>query len=628
MQVICPGCSSRYKLDDSKIKASGTKVRCPKCTKSFLVYPTSAQDKKEAAPKSPSNEETAPPQSPPPRKEVKTQPPRRQDAETEAPKKKVSAPAAPPPPPPAPPEDEDPFNERTIVSDHQVFTKENLGKLKKDRQQEKREAEASRSEIEESDDPLDDATVAVPEEARSPFRGAAMDPSRAAPPPIQDPGEPEESSEAFRPFGDATLLEIQKMGRKKGGLRLPLKSLAAGLVFVALGAAAYWGWNQWSGGSESQAFVTHNIFRPSGWYEHEPSVYQSVLTQMAALPRDEQESPENRALLAESLILNGLLAGDSNQILSGLGIATSLSVIFPNSPISFYGVSAYAIGQNDVRTIQDLFDRWPESHRDDPEFEVLAIIHFARSGQIEEALRRAQQLLAERPDFVRGKIHSLQVALQNPELAEKILGTEQIESLKTAYRNHRDSIATQVASLPKFYQDTNRLLGDRVQSGPPASQSSAQEKKTLKEESEPVEPESSQAPTADLIVDTATKEPPPNPVEIQSNRPRKSASGLPLASPELLAQAQDAKDSERLANSAMTKGNRSFEQGNLDEALRHYRDALKANAELADAYRQIGRIYMQRKEAARALRSFKIYLQLAPNSSDKNQVEQWIASLE
>jgi len=42
----------------------------------------------------------------------------------------------------------------------------------------------------------------------------------------------------------------------------------------------------------------------------------------------------------------------------------------------------------------------------------------------------------------------------------------------------------------------------------------------------------------------------------------------------------------------------------------------------------MGMIYMARKESERALRSFKIYLQLKPETNDKQMVEGWISSLQ
>ncbi len=39
MIVTCPACSSRYKLDESKVTARGAKITCPKCKHVFVVYP-------------------------------------------------------------------------------------------------------------------------------------------------------------------------------------------------------------------------------------------------------------------------------------------------------------------------------------------------------------------------------------------------------------------------------------------------------------------------------------------------------------------------------------------------------------------------------------------------------------
>ncbi len=39
MIVTCPACSSRYKLDESKVTGRGAKITCPKCKHVFVVYP-------------------------------------------------------------------------------------------------------------------------------------------------------------------------------------------------------------------------------------------------------------------------------------------------------------------------------------------------------------------------------------------------------------------------------------------------------------------------------------------------------------------------------------------------------------------------------------------------------------
>ncbi|MGA0163561.1 MAG: zinc-ribbon domain-containing protein, partial [Bdellovibrionota bacterium] len=38
MIISCPSCSAKYHLADSKVKASGTKVRCPRCSYTFSVF--------------------------------------------------------------------------------------------------------------------------------------------------------------------------------------------------------------------------------------------------------------------------------------------------------------------------------------------------------------------------------------------------------------------------------------------------------------------------------------------------------------------------------------------------------------------------------------------------------------
>ncbi|TVQ79432.1 MAG: hypothetical protein EA369_04685 [Bradymonadales bacterium] len=644
MQITCSGCSSRYKLDDSKIKPTGTKVRCPKCSKTFLVHPKAPPEEKkevrrpEPSPKPPPKAPIKQPPKQPTQASPKTAPtsPFKSPSATAQTGGKTGSQAITATPSLGGEDEDDPFNEKTIVSDRAALRQESLQQYSTQKQESKK-PEASiveedpfatvASEREDfipdsDDDPLDEATQLDPQAFKDPAPSPLFeDPAQKQKTPLRDPGQPEKEPEEIRPFGDATLLEIQRMGRKPRKLKRPLFIAAALLVF---GYLAYAFLPQFLPTQRDRAFVTHTVLRPGGWYQHDPSLYQSVLTQIAALPRADQESPESRALLAESLILNGQLLGDSEQVLSGLGISTSLSVSFPHSPVGFYGASAYAIGTNDRRSIQELYDRWPESHRDDPEFELLKMLHLAHSGETDSALRLSKSLLEAQPDFVRGKVYSLLLVLQNPNSAHDIFEEDLRKSLEQDYRRHRSQIVNQVTQLPRVYQDIDRFLGFQRRPSAPSPPAPPEETAPSEEPTDDTDVRT----LADFIVDTPTKEPPPNPFEQHAQGPRTSASGLPMASAELVAQAQRGQQSDREAQSLYRQGLQSFEQGRLDEALRLFRDTLKANAEYADAYKQIGRIYMQREEASRALRSFKIYLQLKPGSADRSQVEGWIESLE
>jgi len=676
MQVICAGCSSRYKLADSKIKQTGTKVRCPKCSKTFVVFPGSSD--------SPQNPKTSA-SSPVPRKldsnaqttvsakkrrervaaeeakaeekarieaeeaaakedarikaeEAKEREKARKEAEEAAAKedarikaeeakaaKKVKADAE--AEASSTPEEFEAFNSKTLVSDKNIFAQENLDSFIRSKVSSEeeivhnQETAASAKSDDDTSDVLDEATQALPADA-SPFKGF-RDPAKQSPSKIEDPGEPSESSEKFRPFGDATLMEIQGLNKRRSAFKRYLLPL---ILIAGVSYGLYYVTTNFSFQRTSTTFKVHQIHRPAGWYQHDPASYQSVLTQVAALPRAEQEAPENRALLAETLILNGLLTGDNDQVLSGMGIVSNLSVAYPNSPLSFYGSAVFALSQNDRRSMQDLYDRWPESHRDDAEFELLAIVHFARSGQIERSLQRAGQLFKARPDFVRARLYTLLLSLQNPETAQAVFSPTDLDSLKNEYRTHKGQIQNHVRQLPRIYQDIDRLMGESNNRQRPTQAARRSPPAAPERSAPPPEPEPEPQAAAPAQVPTSPKPPVPNPAAERG--PQTSPSGLPRASPELVAHARSAREAEQEAGRLFQAGNRSFQQGNLDDALRSYRDALKADPEHADVYKQIGQIYMQREEAGRALRSFKIYLQLKPNSSDRQEVEKWISSLE
>ncbi len=43
MLVQCPSCSARYKVNDANIPPTGGKIRCPKCSHTFVVYPEASE---------------------------------------------------------------------------------------------------------------------------------------------------------------------------------------------------------------------------------------------------------------------------------------------------------------------------------------------------------------------------------------------------------------------------------------------------------------------------------------------------------------------------------------------------------------------------------------------------------
>lgn len=74
----------------------------------------------------------------------------------------------------------------------------------------------------------------------------------------------------------------------------------------------------------------------------------------------------------------------------------------------------------------------------------------------------------------------------------------------------------------------------------------------------------------------------------------------------------------------MTLANALFFQEKLEEAEKHYRQAVKINPQLTDGYRQLGRLYMQRGDWPNA----QIYLEDAisrPGLSQPHELYNWLA---
>lgn len=59
MIIACPECSARFKVSDSKVKPTGTKVRCARCNSVFKVYP-SGLETSDSVPAAPARRSTDP----------------------------------------------------------------------------------------------------------------------------------------------------------------------------------------------------------------------------------------------------------------------------------------------------------------------------------------------------------------------------------------------------------------------------------------------------------------------------------------------------------------------------------------------------------------------------------------
>ncbi|PIR22608.1 MAG: hypothetical protein COV44_07220 [Deltaproteobacteria bacterium CG11_big_fil_rev_8_21_14_0_20_45_16] len=609
MILSCPSCSAKYQLADSKIKASGTKVRCPRCSHTFLVY-QKGQEPEEIADhtelfirrddlldKMKQKEEVA--------SKLAAPTPAKSTVKITAEVESVED-----------SEFDSVFDQKTMVS-------KPVPEAQADGPSAKPKKSPPPPTIESPPENLDEDTMDSPPIKIKVKSKVIGDPAR-----ILEPKElisPDESSsveEEIKPFGDATLFEIQKASRTRSSILKKFLPIAAGLLIF--GGVAYW---YFTGPSLSELDLTQpekpveevakkpmekptEVQRPSGWYNDDPQIYQETLSQIAALPKAEQEKPENRALIAEALILNGLLSGATDQVNRGLSFTPSLVINFPHQAFSYYGSAAYAMWFADKTTMNDMVENWPISGREDPEYSLLQIVYLSKTGKLEDAFEKASQLMKVQPGFQRANNYVYLMSLQSPPLADKYLDESTKKKLERFYDRHRDMLAKSLPELPKLHQEIDRLLGKSSAKKAPAAEP-APVKKIV---------EVPQNNKSEEVVKTETPAP--------RSKPKKASTRLPKASQELMAQNKISATQKKQAKTAYDQGNAQFSKGETDAALESYRQALKLDPDFADVYKRMGMIYMARKESERALRSFKIYLQLKPETDDKQMVEGWISSLQ
>lgn len=618
MIITCQSCSAKYQLADSKVKSTGTKVRCPRCTHTFTVFPEPEADeslsdqtemfvrKEGLLGNQKGSEET----------HQKSDTNKAESSETNA------------------PTDEDQEDhektEKAISNDETAFSAND------EKQDKKIESHGEKSSEEDSifqgKTAFSDESTHLIQDRPSPEEGERKDP-KPEESPAQDWSSPdkephkedspsdEKQDENVRPFGDATFFEIRKQSRKsKGKKRKLAASLLAivGILGLVYFAVEYQILDQFSFEKEAKVY---EINRPEGWYSDHPRVYQDTLSHLASLPNEERNRPENRVLLGEALIINGFLNDSQDQISSGLAFTSALSVSYPDTPLGFYGNTAYALWKQDISTLKDLVERWPSAHRDDPEFQLAEVIVQADEGKFEEAFTNAKNLLSQMPHFQRATNWTLWFALRQPQAADEYLGERWLNELKENYRDYREELKKEISHWPRFFGSIDRRLGldePEVESPEPEPQPQPQPKQ--EEQSEPTSGN-------DANIPDQMKPVPPRPTASKGHASQNQGE---LPTPSEARQSQIAQEAAEMdeARKRYNEGNQYFEQGEWEEALRSYRDSLRANPNFADAYKQIGRVYKERGESDRALRSFKIYLQLQPESSDKQLVEAWISSLE
>lgn len=595
MKVVCPSCSSRYQLADSKIKDKGTKVRCPRCSHTFIVH-------KEL----PEEEELE-------KTELFQQ---RPDAFQPEP------PAANKAPPRA--DDSDIFDEATQVSSKfDVY-----GQSNKHHQP---------SDAFNDDDSLaskaDEETAPEPSRISSPARPSPLPTMESPPPDI--PSEEEERDE-LRPFGAATIFEIQQSGKKKSR---SLKKFGAVASFIlVVGGAGYYLMTNWrqladqmtKNLDKQQAQVAQEVddevIRPSGWYRDDPQVYQAALGQIAALPKQEQEKISNQSLLAEALILNGILTGAEDQVIQGLSYVPLLALEAPNLSLSLFPSAAIAVAREDRKNLASLYQRWPLSGRSTPEFKLVEIVHLAQQGNAKQALEQSKLLMAEKPNFQRATTYAVYLISRNEKLAESILTEDEIKKAENLTRRHLQNLSNQLSGLPPLQQELAGYLGLSQKVATPKSPP-AEVSKPMKAPKQKIEPPQQLKPQAKAI----QKKPPPKPRGVAAPAKKTSpapSTKLPKASEQLVAQNQSISEDKKQAMTLFNKGKESLKQNDYVEALSSFREALRMDPEFAEVYREMGLIYRQRKEEQRALRALKIYLQLKPDASDKTIVQGWIEELQ
>jgi len=638
MIITCTSCSARYQLADAKIKSTGTKVRCPKCSNKFVVFPDkldgpdgttellgrlsspkietevntkksqthiqerpasvsrgSAAIKTNPAPSASSYAETQASPSAPKAKayeeesEISFDQATRAYAEDESPARRQSA------PPPSPEDEMTP-----------VF----------DRPSEPPKVAAR-------------APVSTPKPEVSIPMPPSSDEMSGSIPDDSDRGDDkrEISENGVQPFGSETLFEIQKADRKRGIPRW-MQGVALGVLFLAGAFYSFDYVKKWiPRGSKAASKVT--IERPSGWYRDDPGVYQEEMVRQAGLPPSEKELPGNVALLGEALVLNGILSSAQDQINQGLLFANKLQVDLPGSVAALYSFSAAAIAADQLMVMKSLLERWEEDSRTDPEYRLLQFMTLAKTGNVEEGLKKAVELLKDAPEFQRANDYAYLLILQNGPVASRVIDRKFREQVANRYDGARNQRERSLERLPALYLEIDRLLGRKPKVNEQVSQKSespAPREEELKPIARPPVDNGLQVPSINPEKPSTQKGKPK--AEKEKEKPKPNSKRLPPPSEDLVETTKLDTQEKRDARRFFTSGNDLYKRGDVDGALAAYRQALKLDPEFADVYKRLGILYMEQKRNDRAVRSFKIYLQLRPTSQDKKEVEGWISKIQ
>jgi len=642
MVVSCPKCSSRYQLSDDKVKAEGTKVRCPRCQNTFKVFPEAAKEpafeveKTELSIPVRDFQSKAASQKAVPAKEVGEQ--------ERGPKTHVPAASAAETMRSTKTREPSPFK-RPLQDEADEFAREDI------------------------DEQTENLKTAPQMRASATSRAAKTEIFSEDSEEATANQKPE--SNAPKPFGDATFLAIQKMGGARESRRKSF--VVAAFVILALSFVLFFLYSPQTRSplepmASKQTEETIRISRPTNWYQDNPAVFQKLLGQMATLPKAEQDKPSNKALIAEALVLNGIVTGAYDQVAQGTAYASDLITTYSGAVYGFYARAAYAVYKDDTGGLITLASNWPKSNQTDSEFLLVNILALSKSGQKSSALVLAKAMLDQMPDFQRGQLAVLNIALDSWKEAETVLGEKTLTSLIKAFGKTKEALQSSGAILPDLINSIDKKLlrrsaslasaksnessGSSKPSVPDRKNTKLPEKKVEKsltdslnkraqkdleerksEESKDTEAKAPETKAAETKV-TEPKEPVAQEKaaeKVAESRPapkEKAPTKLPPPNAELVASAKQEKKEQSEAGKLYQMGLTQIEQGRADEAILSFQKSLRFDPDYAESYRKLGEIYMKRDERDKALRALKIYLRLRPDSSDRQVVQGWISSLE
>jgi tetratricopeptide (TPR) repeat protein len=262
----------------------------------------------------------------------------------------------------------------------------------------------------------------------------------------------------------------------------------------------------------------------------------------------------------------------------------------------------------------------------------------------------------EMPENRRAHIFILSILLEAPEELQKSFGERLTKDLQKTYQKLRASFSSS-ATLPPILRAIDKKYARQAlaaSSGEPRENPKSQapltevnttsklnerslhrleerRKKLIQDEAAPIAP--IQLPKREAALEPPVQQTPPPPAHKEAeaapkNKVVQDPKKLPKASSELMAMNKKTKREKTEAEKIFEQATTLQKTNHLDDAVTLYQKTLRLNPDFAEVYKNLGLIYMERKDKERALRNFKIYLQLSPQSEDKQIVEGWISSLQ